>query len=155
MPANFLLAATLLLGWTLLVLATVDVLVFRLPDIFTLPLIAAGLLLSFQLPDHDPPAHVIGATAGFLVLYGIALAYRRARGREGLGLGDAKLAAAAGAWLGWQALPSVVLIACAVAFVWIGVALLFRGREVLSRELAFGAPLCFAFWLVWLHGPPF
>jgi leader peptidase (prepilin peptidase)/N-methyltransferase len=154
MPSTWLLAATLALGWTLLTLGIVDLVAFRLPDVLTLPLAAAGLLLSLRLPDHDPLAHLIGAAAGFLVLYLIAILYRRARSREGLGLGDAKLAAAAGAWLGWQALPSVILIACAAAFIWIGVGVALRGRAVLAEQIAFGVPLCFAFWLVWLYGAP-
>lgn len=154
MPATYLLWATLLLGWTLLLLSTIDLLALRLPDILTFPLLAAGLALSLWLPDRDPLAHVIGAAVGFVAFYGIALAYRRARGREGLGLGDAKLAAAAGAWLGWQALPSMVLIACAAGFVWIGLAVAMRGKSALSQEIAFGVPLCFAFWIVWLYGPP-
>jgi leader peptidase (prepilin peptidase)/N-methyltransferase len=112
------------------------------------------VLLSLRLPDHDPLAHLIGAATGFLVLYLIAILYRRARAREGLGLGDAKLAAAAGAWLSWQALPSVILIACAAAFIWIGVRVALRGRAVLSQQIAFGVPLCFAFWLIWLYGAP-
>src|SRR5689334_20682973 len=99
MPSTWLLAATLALGWTLLTLGIVDLIAFRLPDVLTLPLAASGLLLSLWLPDHDPLAHLVGAAAGFLVLYLIAILYRRARAREGLGLGDAKLAAAAGAWL--------------------------------------------------------
>lgn len=154
MPGVWLLTATLTLGWTLLTLGIVDLVAFRLPDILTLPLAAAGLLLSLWLPDHDPLAHLIGAAAGFLVLYLIAILYRSVRAREGLGLGDAKLAAAAGAWLGWQGLPSAVLIACAVAFIWIGVGVAIRGRAVLTQQVAFGVPLCFAFWLVWLYGPP-
>jgi leader peptidase (prepilin peptidase)/N-methyltransferase len=154
MPSTWLLAATLALGWTLLTLGIVDLVAFRLPDVLTLPLAAAGLLLSLRLPDHDPLAHLIGAAAGFLVLYLIAVLYRRARAREGLGLGDAKLAAAIGAWLGWQALPSVILIACAAAFIWIGVGVALRGRAVLSEQIAFGVPLCFAFWLMWLYGAP-
>jgi leader peptidase (prepilin peptidase)/N-methyltransferase len=154
-PANFLLPATLLLGWALLSLSLVDILDFRLPDIVTLPLIAAGLLLSFWLPDRDPLGHLIGAVAGFAVLYAIAVLYRRARAREGLGLGDAKLAAAAGAWLGWQALPSVVLVACLVAFIGVGVGIAFRGRAVLETKIAFGVPLSFTIWVVWLYGAPF
>ena len=154
MPALCRLGVTLALGWTLLVLGLVDLFAFRLPDILTLPLAVAGLLLSLWLPDRDPLSHLIGAAAGFLVLYLIALIYRHTRAREGLGLGDAKLAAAAGAWLGWQALPSVVLIACAAAFIWIGIGVALRGRTVLTRQIAFGVPLCFAFWLVWLYGPP-
>jgi leader peptidase (prepilin peptidase)/N-methyltransferase len=150
----WLLAATLALGWTLLTLGIVDLVAFRLPDVLTLPLVAGGVLLSLRLPDHDPLAHLIGAATGFLVLYLIAILYRRARAREGLGLGDAKLAAAAGAWLSWQALPSVILIACAAAFIWIGVRVALRGRAVLSQQIAFGVPLCFAFWLIWLYGAP-
>jgi leader peptidase (prepilin peptidase)/N-methyltransferase len=154
-PANFLLPATLLLGWALLSLSLVDILDFRLPDIVTIPLIAGGLLLSFWLPDRDPLGHLIGAVAGFAVLYAIAVLYRRARAREGLGLGDAKLAAAAGAWLGWQALPSVVLVGCLVAFIWVGVGIAFRGRVVLETKIAFGVPLSFAIWVIWLYGAPF
>jgi len=154
MPATYLLAATLLLGWILLLLSTIDLLAFRLPDILTFPLLAAGLVLSLWLPDQDPLAHLAGAVVGFVAFYGIALAYRRARGREGLGLGDAKLAAAGGAWLGWQALPSMVLIACVAGFIWIGVAVAIRGKSALMEEIAFGVPLCFAFWIVWLYGPP-
>jgi leader peptidase (prepilin peptidase)/N-methyltransferase len=154
MPSSLLLVAALFLGWSLLALGAVDVLVFRLPDILTYPLAFAGLLLSLWLPDHDPIAHLIGAVAGFLIFWAIAAVFQRLRGREGLGLGDAKLAAAAGAWLGWQALPSVVLIACAIAFVWIGVGMAFRGKDILREQIAFGAPLCAAFWLVWLYGAP-
>jgi leader peptidase (prepilin peptidase)/N-methyltransferase len=152
MPANWLLPATCLLGWTLFALATVDALALRLPDIFNLPLIAAGLLVSLKL--GDPLAHAIGAAAGFLVFYAIQFAYQAVRKREGLGLGDAKLAAAAGAWLGWQALPGIVLIACAVAVVWIGVAVIRRGRTVLEEQIPFGVPLCLAIWIVWLYGLP-
>jgi leader peptidase (prepilin peptidase)/N-methyltransferase len=153
-PADYLLPATLLLGWTLLVLSAVDAICFRLPDILTFTLIGAGLLLSLILTDHAPGAHLAGAIAGFAVLYAIGLLYRQVRGREGLGMGDAKLAGAAGAWLGWQPLPSVILIACVVGFIWIGVTVAFRGRNALHQQIAFGVPLCFAFWLVWLYGPP-
>jgi leader peptidase (prepilin peptidase)/N-methyltransferase len=154
MPPNYLLPATLLLGWVLLALSIVDFLELRLPDVLTLPLTAAGLTLSLFLPEGQPLTHLIGAAAGFSSLYGVAIMYRRFRGREGLGLGDAKLAAAAGAWLGWQPLPFVVLIACSAGFVWIAVGVMLRGREALRQEIAFGVPLCVAFWLVWLYGVP-
>jgi prepilin signal peptidase PulO-like enzyme (type II secretory pathway) len=45
-------------------------------------------------------------------------------------------------------------MACAAAFIWIGIAVALRGRGVLTEQIAFGVPLCFAFWLVWLYGPP-
>jgi len=150
LPDRLLLSLTLGLAWTLLVLGTVDLLAFRLPDLVTLPLVAAGLLIALRLPDNDPIAHFAGAALGFAALYGIAIAYRGIRGREGLGLGDAKLAAAAGAWLGWRPFPAVLLIACAAAFIAIGIGFARRGRTVLTEEIAFGAPLCLAFWIVWI-----
>jgi leader peptidase (prepilin peptidase)/N-methyltransferase len=153
-PTPILLTLTFVLAWTLLVLGTIDLLVFRLPDVLTLPLAAAGLLLSFWFPDAEPAAHFAGAAIAFAVLYGIAIAYHGVRGREGLGLGDAKLAAAAGAWLGWRALPSLLLIACAAGFVAIGIGVLLRGKSAMREQIAFGVPLCLAFWIVWLYGVP-
>jgi leader peptidase (prepilin peptidase)/N-methyltransferase len=150
MPTVWLLGATLALGWTLLALGLVDLFAFRLPDILTLPLTAAGLLLSLWLPDHDPLAHLVGAAVGFLVLYLIAIIYRRVRAREGLGLGDAKLAAAAGAWLGWQVLPLVILVASVAGLLWVAVGVCFRGRRALDEQVPFGVPLCIAFWFEWL-----
>ena len=72
-----------------------------------------GLAVAWAVDPGLLGDHALGALAGFASLAVIASVYRRVRGREGLGLGDAKLLAAAGAWLGWQALPSVVLIAAA------------------------------------------
>jgi leader peptidase (prepilin peptidase)/N-methyltransferase len=76
------------------------------------------------------------------------------RGREGLGQGDAKLLAAGGAWLGWEALPWVVLLA---AMLGLALALFRRARGVaLTRETAlpFGPPLALAIWIIRLHGFP-
>jgi leader peptidase (prepilin peptidase)/N-methyltransferase len=154
MPSGALLAITCALGWTLLVLATVDALAFRLPDILTLPLIAAGLAVSWWLPEHDLIGHVIGAAAGLAAFYAISILYRAARGVDGLGFGDAKLAGAAGAWLGWQAFAFVVLVACAVGLVWVGVATMRRGRAALEERIPFGVALSFAIWVIWLYGLP-
>ena len=152
MPLGWTLAAALGLFWALSVLACIDVLALRLPDIFTLPLTAAGLLAAVWLPDRPIVDHLAGAAAGYGVMALLEWGYRRVRGRPGLGLGDAKLAAAAGAWLGWQALPSVLLIACAGGLVWALAAAVSRkgGRQ---GPIPFGAPLCLAIWLVWLYGP--
>lgn len=143
------------LGWALLSLAMADVAALRLPDGLTLPLIVAGLL-SVVLPAGTQPftasldARVIGAGVGYLALAGLARAYRSARGREGLGLGDAKLAAVAGAWLGWRMLPSVILAACVLALIWVAARFLRRGPASLAAPLPFGAPLSLAIWLVWV-----
>jgi leader peptidase (prepilin peptidase)/N-methyltransferase len=87
------------------------------------------------------------------VLAAAAYLYRLLRNREGLGLGDAKLMAAIGAWVGWQQLPSVLLFASLLGLLF-AVAMSFRGRRIsLSDRLPFGAFLAAGGWLVWLHGP--
>jgi leader peptidase (prepilin peptidase)/N-methyltransferase len=159
MPTLSLLCVTCALGWTLLVLATVDALALRLPDILTLPLIAAGIAVAWwlpewRLPDQDIKDHVIGAAVGLASFYSIAVLYRAVRGQEGLGLGDMKLAGAAGAWLGWQALPFVVLLACAVGLVSVGIAVIRRGKSALEERIPFGIALAAAIWVVWLYRLP-
>jgi len=153
-PTTALLAISCALGWTLLVLAAVDVLAFRLPDILTLPLGVAGLAVAQWLPDRDLVGHAVGAAIGGLLFYIVAAAYQRVRRQDGLGFGDVKLAAAAGAWVGWQPLPYVVLIACAGGLVWAGVAAIRRGRTALRERIPFGVALCAGLWIVWLYGAP-
>ncbi len=137
----------LIAGWALGLLAAVDLLALRLPDLVTLPLGLAGLLAGPWLLATPWLDHLIGAVAAYGVLALIAWAYARVRGREGLGLGDAKLLAVGGAWLGWMALPVVVVLACAGGLAWAAVRLLRGGREALSEPLAFGVPLSAAIWI--------
>lgn len=153
-PTPFLLAISCGLAWALLILASVDALAFRLPDVLTLPLIVAGLAVAWRLPDHDLTGHAVAAAIGALLFYAVAAAYRRVRHQDGLGLGDVKLAAAAGAWIGWQQLPYVVLIACAVGLVWVGIAAIRRGPAALEDRIPFGVALCAGLWIVWLYGSP-
>ena len=153
MPSHYLLAISCGLGWVLLVLATVDALAFRLPDILTLPLIGAGLAVA-GWADRDLVGHVVATVIAILLFYAIAASYRRLRHEDGLGLGDVKLAGAAGAWLGWQALPATILLASLIGLVWVGVGVARRGREALHERIPFGIALCFAIWVIWLYGPP-
>lgn len=143
---------TCLLGWTLLALAWIDWEHLRLPDPLTLPLVLAGLGATWLLDPGAVTAHAAAAALGYLALRGLALAYRALRGREGLGAGDAKLLAAAGAWIGLDALPFTVLGA-ALAGIALALALRLLGGTV-TREtpLPFGPPLCAALWLTWLCG---
>lgn len=99
------------LGWMLLTLAMLDWRHFWLPDALTLPLAFLGLTLGMWATDVVLIDRIIGAAVGYGALLAIALAYRALRGRDGLGLGDAKLLGALGAWFGWQALPFILLIA--------------------------------------------
>jgi leader peptidase (prepilin peptidase)/N-methyltransferase len=150
--------AGVVLGFGLLTLAACDVAAMRLPNLVTYGLALVGLLvaatgLGAGRAGFFPGALVsslIGAAAGYVALAGLAGLYRLGRGREGLGLGDAKLAACAGAWLGWRALPLVVLGACILAFAWVGVRWLRHGRAALREPLPFGAPLAASIWIAWL-----
>jgi leader peptidase (prepilin peptidase)/N-methyltransferase len=153
MPASWILAPTLVLGWLLAALTAVDVASFRLPDVLTAPMLVSGMIVSVFLPGRPVLEHVIGAAIGFTALALVGWAYERLRGRPGIGLGDAKLLGASGAWLGWRPLPSLVLVACAVALVLVGVMAVSKGRAAIRERLAFGGPLCLATWLIWLYGP--
>lgn len=138
-----------LLGWWLLALALIDLRSWRLPDALTLPLLAAGIAGAVfgLLPGVELPHSLAGAATGYLVLAAIAWIYRRLRGRDGLGLGDAKLLAAAGAWLGVEPLAWLVLIA---ALLGLGFALLRAWPVRAETAVPFGPPLALAFWLLFL-----
>jgi leader peptidase (prepilin peptidase) / N-methyltransferase len=151
--SGWLLWASLALGWTLLALAAIDLRHYLLPDALTLPLIPAGLGLAYLIEPGKLPDHAIGAAAGLIGFVVIAWLYRRLRRREGLGLGDAKLLAAGGAWLGWQALPSVVALAAVVALALALAGALAGGKLGATTKIAFGPHLALAIWLVWLYGP--
>ncbi|HXC56396.1 MAG TPA: A24 family peptidase [Rhizomicrobium sp.] len=141
------------LGWCLLTLAAIDGRTGLLPDVLTLPLLAAGLLVAWLIDPAALAAHAIGAAAGFAGFAALAEIYRRLRGRDGLGLGDAKLLAAAGAWLAWPALPSVVLFAAIVGLLFV-LARRVSGKPVdAAGRIAFGPALAAATWIVWLYGP--
>jgi leader peptidase (prepilin peptidase) / N-methyltransferase len=151
--SGWLLWASLALGWTLLALAAIDLRHYLLPDALTLPLIAAGLAVAWLIEPARLWDHVLGAAAGFVGFVAIAWLYRRLREREGLGRGDAKLLGAGGAWLGWQALPSVVALAAVVALAVALAGTLLGAKLGATTRIAFGPYLALAIWLVWLYGP--
>jgi leader peptidase (prepilin peptidase)/N-methyltransferase len=140
------------LGWTLLALAATDIKYFLLPDFLTWPLVAAGLVVAVMLGDTNSFAsHGLGAAAGYAFVRLLRFVYRTIRGREGMGLGDAKMLAAAGAWISWQGLPSVLVIASLSALV---IVLLTRGSKIdPARRVPFGFFLALGLWIVWLYGP--
>lgn len=133
-------------GWLLLPLAWLDWRHFWLPDRIVLPLALAGLafggLLGTPLIDR-----IIGGLAGWAALGLLSLAYRRARGREGLGQGDPKLLGAIGLWLGWVPLAPVLALAAAVG---LAVAL---ARGLSSKDsLPLGTMLAIAAWpIAWVQ----
>ncbi len=153
--SGWLLWASCVFGWTLLALTLIDWKYFVLPDALTLPLVPAGIAVAWFAARPALIDHLIGAVAGYLVFAAIAWAYRRWRGREGLGEGDAKLLAALGAWVGASGLPSVVLLAALMALAGAGAWWLRYRRPALGDRVPFGPFLAVAGWLVWLYGPLF
>jgi leader peptidase (prepilin peptidase) / N-methyltransferase len=146
-------ALSCLLAGALALLSAIDLREYRLPDVLTLPLAGLGLVATPLLLAASPAWQLVSALIGFALMAGIGFAYHRLRGVPGLGLGDAKLLAAAGAWLGAQALPSVLLWACAAAIIAIGIRG-WRTRSLSARtRVPFGPFLAFGTWLVWLYGP--
>jgi leader peptidase (prepilin peptidase)/N-methyltransferase len=139
-------------GWVLLALGWIDWNCMILPDVLTLPLIVAGLLATWWLEPFALTDHALAAALGYTALRGLALLYRRLRGRDGLGEGDAKLLAALGAWVGLDNLPSVVLGAALAGLAWAGL-LRLRGAALTgSTALPFGPFLALSGWVVLLRG---
>jgi leader peptidase (prepilin peptidase)/N-methyltransferase len=151
-------AAALVLTWFLVALAFIDIDTQLLPDSLTLPLLWLGLLLSLfagtagaaPLPV-DMRSSIIGAIAGYLSLWTVYHLFRLLTAKEGMGHGDFKLLAALGAWLGWQMLLPIVLMAAAVGAV-AGIALLAVRRQNRSTPIAFGPFLAAAGWLMLMFG---
>ena len=139
--------ATCLLTWALIALTFIDYDTKLLPDQITIPLLWVGIFCSAFLAGTVPlPDAVIGAIAGYLFLWSTYWIFKLITGKEGMGYGDFKLFAALGAWLGWQALPSVILIAALSGLAYA------LSRSILYRQSArepipFGPFLAFAGWV--------
>jgi len=140
-------------GCWLLALGWIDLRRFLLPNVLTLPLVVAGLAAAWLWAPGDLVDRLLGAAGGYLLLWAVGAVYWRLRGREGLGLGDAKLFAACGAWVGASGLPSVLFGAALAALVAAAVMGLAGRRLDRYSALPFGPFLALAAWLVWLFGP--
>ena len=138
----------------LLTLALIDARFYVLPDLLTLPLLWLGLLINTQSYFAAIADAVLGAAMGYLSLWTIYWLYKLLRNKEGLGYGDFKLTAAIGAWLGWQALPSVVLVAALTALCSAAV-LVLAGRMKVEQPMPFGPFLAFAGFLTLYAGQRF
>ena len=145
------LAGGLILTWALIALTMIDFDHQLLPDSITLPLLWLGLALNLGGLYTDIDSAVIGAMAGYLSLWGIYWLFKLATGKEGMGFGDFKLLAMLGAWMGWQALPVIILLSSAVGAV-IGIGLIvLRGRDR-NIPIPFGPYLAIAGWIAFLWG---
>ena len=123
---------------TLIALAFIDLDTQFLPDSLTLPLLWAGIAsAAFGWIPVSLKDSVLGAMAGYLSLWFVFHAYRIIRGREGMGAGDFKLLAALGAWMGWLAIPSIILLSSAVGAL-VGIALIALRNHDRDVPIPFG-----------------
>lgn len=144
--------AALVLAWSLIALTVIDLDHQLLPDAITLPLLWLGLIVNSFSLITDLHSAVVGAIAGYVFLWIVFHVFKLLTGKEGMGYGDFKLFALAGAWLGWQMLPIIILLASLVGAV-VGISLiLLRGHDR-NIPIPFGPFLSAAIWLALLWGP--
>jgi len=144
----------ILLGWISIVLFAFDVIDFVLPDILTYSLLLSGLALAAGQGSGAIVESAAGAFAGGASLLLVKCLYRLVAKRDGLGLGDVKLFAAAGAWVGIEGLPQVLLIASLLGLIFAAVFLRAPWKAMPMEKVPFGAGLCVALWVTWIWSPP-
>lgn len=129
--------------WALIALTFIDLDTQLLPDSITLPLLWLGLAFNLDASFTPLGSAVVGAMAGYLVLWSIFWLFKLATGKEGMGYGDFKLLAALGAWLGWEMLPAIVLLSSAVGAT-VGILLILFARHGRNIPIPFGPYLAAA-----------
>jgi len=143
--------AALLLTWTLIALAGIDVRTQLLPDQLTLPLLWLGLILSLFPLFITSSASVLGAVIGYLSLWSVYWLFKLATGKEGMGHGDFKLLAALGAWMGTSALLPIVLLSSLIGAIVGGAFLAIRGHDR-ATPIPFGPFIAAAGWVQFVCG---
>ena len=143
--------AALGLTWALIALSVIDIRTQLLPDVITLPLLWAGIIVNFHGLFTDLESAVLGAIFGYMSLWTVYQLFRLLTGKEGMGFGDFKLLAALGAWLGWQFLPLIIILSAVVGAA-VGIAMIiFRGRDR-NIPIPFGPYLAGGGWIALLWG---
>ncbi len=143
-PAGCFLSATL--AWTTMV----DIDRFSLPNLLTIPLLIVGLMSAAYAPAPELPNAMIGATLGYGAFTALGHLFTRILGRPALGQGDAKLMGAGGAWLGWEWLPHLTLIASACALLVVAIGAIASGTSMRGARVAFGPYIALAILLGWM-----
>ncbi len=143
----------LLLTWALIALTFIDIDSQLLPDSITLPLLWLGLLLSLFGIFTDTHTSIIGAIAGYMILWSVYQLFKLLTGKEGMGYGDFKLLAVFGAWLGWQTLPMIIILSSLVGAV-IGIGMIIFVKRDHATPIPFGPYLAAAGWIALLWGEP-
>ena len=141
----------LLFAYLLIAMTFIDYDTKLLPDDLTFPLLWAGLLINIDgtfVPLRDA---VIGAAAGYLVLWSVYWLFKLVTGKEGMGYGDFKLLAALGAWLGWAMLPTIILLSSVVGAI-VGISLIVFAKRGRDKPIPFGPYLAAAGLIALLYG---
>jgi leader peptidase (prepilin peptidase)/N-methyltransferase len=141
----------LILTWGLIALTMIDFDHMLLPDQIVLPLLWLGLIVNLSngiVPLQDA---VIGAIAGYVSLFSVFWLFKLATGKEGMGFGDFKLFALFGAWVGWQLLPLLILMASVVGAI-IGISLIIFKNHQKGQAIPFGPYIAIAGWITLLWG---
>jgi len=141
----------LLLTWTLIALTMIDFHKQLLPDNLTLPLLWLGIICANFSLFVDLQSSVIGAIAGYLLLWCVYQLFKLLTGKEGMGFGDFKLLAALGAWMGWKMLPMIVILSSFVGAV-IGIAMIVLTKHDRRVPIPFGPYLAIAGWIALIWG---
>jgi len=139
------------LSWALISLTMIDFDHQYLPDQITLPFLWLGLILNLNSMYTDLVSAVIGAAAGYLLLWSVYHIFKLITGKEGMGFGDFKLLAMFGAWLGWQMLPAIILISTLIGSI-TGILLIVLKQHEKGKPIPFGPYLAGAGWLALIWG---
>ncbi|NJO17448.1 MAG: prepilin peptidase [Thioploca sp.] len=145
------LLGALMLTWILIALSMIDFDQQLLPDSLTLPGLWLGLGVNLFNLYTNIEASVIGAIAGYLFLWSVYWVFKLFTGKEGMGYGDFKLLALLGAWLGWQPLPSIILISSFLGAL-VGISLIIIRQHDKNVPIPFGPYLALAGWIYLLWG---
>lgn len=143
--------AAVLFTWVLIALTLIDLKKQLLPDSITLPLLWLGIFFSFYDVFTDLKSSVIGAMAGYLILWSVYQLFKLLTKKEGMGFGDFKLLAALGAWVGFSYLPQIILVSSVVGSI-AGISMLLIGKTKQQQPIPFGPYLAVAGWIALLWG---
>jgi len=143
--------AALFFTWVLIALTLIDLKKQLLPDNITMLLLWLGILLSLFDVFTDVTSSVIGAMAGYMILWSVYQLFKLLTKKEGMGFGDFKLLGALGAWAGFSYLPQMILVSSVIGTV-AGVTMLIIGKTKQQQPIPFGPYLAVAGWIALLWG---
>ncbi len=141
----------LILTWSLLALAAIDIDHQILPDNITFPILWLGIIINIQSLFCPVTEALFGVIGGYLFLWSLYWCFKLITGKEGMGYGDFKLLAMLGAWLGWQSLPSIILLSSFSGAV-VGITLIALKRQERSKPIPFGPFLALGGWITLIWG---